>query len=139
MFDDVSRGDWDAALRRTAEDVEHVFPGDHALGGTRRSREAVRRWFERLERLFPGHEFTVHAVAARGLPHDTHVALQWTARLRPADGSEAYENQGAHWLRLRWGRVTHVHAYLDTQRVAAACDRMAASGLLEAQAAPIEV
>lgn len=65
------------------------------------------------------------------------MALERIAHLRPADGSEAYENHGAHWIRIRWGTVTHIHAYLDTQRVAAACDRMAAAGIAEAAAEPI--
>jgi ketosteroid isomerase-like protein len=116
-----------------AEDVHHIFPGDHPLGGERHSREAVKRWFERLERLFPHHEFEVRRVAARGWPWDTWVAVQWTARLRPAAG-DPYVNEGAHWVQIRWGTITRFHAYLDTQRVAEACRRMAAEGIAEADA-----
>jgi ketosteroid isomerase-like protein len=32
IFDALSRGDYSLALDRLAEDVHHVFAGDHALG-----------------------------------------------------------------------------------------------------------
>jgi ketosteroid isomerase-like protein len=119
-----------------AADVLHVFPGDHPLGGERRDRAAVVRWFERLERLFPGHAFRVQRTLSGGWPWDTWVALQWIAELRPAIG-EPYTNHGTHWVRIRWGRVTSFHAYLDTQLIAEACEEMAAAGIAEAEAPPI--
>jgi len=136
VFDAISRGDWATATQGLANDVHHVFPGEHPLGGERRDKVAVLRWFERLGRLFPGHTFTVHRVAVTGLPWDLRVAVQWTARLTPAAGA-AYTNEGAHWLRLRGSRVVAFHAYLDTQRVAQACAVMAEAGIEEAAAAPI--
>ncbi|HEX6228705.1 MAG TPA: nuclear transport factor 2 family protein [Solirubrobacterales bacterium] len=136
MFDSLSAGDWDTVVSSLADDVHHVFPGDHPLGGERNDREAVRRWFERLGRLYPEHEFTVHRVMASGRPWDLWISAQWTARLRPRVG-EPYENEGSHWIRVRWGKVTHFHAYLDTQRIAEACRQMAEAGVEEAAAAPI--
>lgn len=135
-FANLSRGDWQASLENVAEDVHHVFPGDLPIGGERHSREAVARWFERLDRLFPEHEFEVERVVARGWPWSTWVAVQWSARLTPQQG-EAYGNQGAHWIHLRWGKVVYFHAYLDTQLVASACREMAERGIEEAAAAPI--
>jgi ketosteroid isomerase-like protein len=131
----LSRGEWTGATEMTA-DVDHVFPGDHPLGGERHSRDAVLRWFKRLGRRYPGHDFEVHRVIARGWPWDLWIAAQWTAHLRPQVGS-SYSNKGAHWLRLRWGRVTYFHAYLDTQRIEWACREMAEAGIAEATAAPI--
>jgi ketosteroid isomerase-like protein len=96
----------------------------------------VLRWFERLGRLFPGHDFDVHRVISRGWPWSTWVAVEWTAHLRPAAG-EAYDNHGAHWIHLRWGKATSFHAYLDTQLVAQACRELAARGVEEGAAAPI--
>jgi ketosteroid isomerase-like protein len=136
VFDRLSRGEWDAIVADLAPDVHHVFPGDHPLGGERHHRDAVLRWFERLGRLFPGHEFAVHRVVARGGPWSTWVAVRWSAVLTPAEGP-AYTNHGAHWIHLRWGRCDAFHAYLDTQRIAAACQEMAAAGIEEAAAAPV--
>jgi ketosteroid isomerase-like protein len=136
VFGHLSRGEWGPILSGLTDDVHHVFPGDNALGGERRSREAVGRWFDRLGRLFPVHEFTVHRVAPRGWPWDTWVAVEWSARLGPQEG-DPYPNDGAHWIHVRWGKVDAFHAYLDTERVSAACDAMAAAGVEEAGAAPI--
>ena len=136
MFERLSSGDWQPAVEGLSDDVHHAFPGDHPLGGERHTREAVSAWFERLGRLFPGHEFEVHRVVSRGWPWSTWVAVQWTAELRPQVGS-SYTNHGAHWLHIRWGKATYFHAYLDTQRVAVACREMADRGVEEAAAPPI--
>ena len=136
MFQRLSRGDWDAMLAGLREDVHHVFPGDHPLGGERHTREAVARWFERLGRLFPGHDFEVHRVISGGWPWSTWIAVQWTARLSPQEGTP-YFNEGTHWIHLRWGKATYFHAYLDTERVADACYEMTRRGVEEAGAPPI--
>jgi ketosteroid isomerase-like protein len=94
------------------------------------------RWFERLGRIYPGHEFEVERVVSRGWPWHTWVSVQWSAQLRPVLG-EPYVNHGSHWLRIRWGKATYFHAYLDTQLIAESCARMASAGIEEAQAAPI--
>jgi ketosteroid isomerase-like protein len=136
MFELLSRGEWPRIVAQLADDVHHVFPGDHPLGGERRSRDGVRVWFERLGRLYPGHDFEVHRVVSRGWPWSTWVAIEWSARLRPQQG-DAYINHGAHWIHIRWGKATSFHAYLDTQGVARSCAEMAAVGIDEAAAPPI--
>lgn len=135
-FEHLSDGEWEAIVAEMADDVRHVFPGDHPLGGERRGRDAALRWFQRLGRLYPGHDFTLHRVASSGSPWDILIAAQWTARLRPQAG-EPYRNDGTHWLRVRKGKVVYFHAYLDTQRIAAACREMAEAGIAEASEPPI--
>ena len=78
----------------------------------------------------------MHRVLASGWPWDTWVAIRWTARLTPQRG-EPYVNEGAHWVRIRWGKATSFHAYLDTQRIARSCAEMATAGVGEAAAAPV--
>jgi ketosteroid isomerase-like protein len=136
IFEQLGRGEWRGMTGDLADGFTHVFPGNHALGGERHSREAMERWFERLHRLFPDLNFEVKRVVAKGWPWDTMVAVEWRDHGRAADG-EPYENEGAHWIRLRWGKGTYVHAYLETERVADACRRMAAAGIEEAAAPPI--
>jgi ketosteroid isomerase-like protein len=136
LFATLGEGDAEKPLADVAEDVHHVFPGSHTLGGERHSREGMRRWFERLYVLFPEIEFEVTSVAIKGPPWDMLVAVQWTDTGRCADG-EPYDNQGAHWIRLRWGKAVQIRAYLDTEKVSRACDRMAAAGIPEATAAQI--
>jgi ketosteroid isomerase-like protein len=135
-FDALSRGDWESALRDVAPDVHHVFPGDNAIGGERHSKEALERWFERLFRLIPDLHFEVRRISVKGWPWDMTVAVEWSDHGHASDGV-AYENEGAHWIRLRRGKATYIHAYLDTEKVTAICDRLAQAGVAEAAAEPI--
>jgi hypothetical protein len=48
------------------------------------------------------------------------------------------ERNGAHAIRIRWGKVVVLHAYLDTQIVVDAMRSMAAAGVTEATAPRIE-
>jgi ketosteroid isomerase-like protein len=136
IFEWLGRSEWPKIVAQLTNDVHHVFPGDHPLGGERHTREAALRWFERLGRLYPGHDFEVHRVMSRGWPWSTWVSIQWSAHLRPQRG-EPYMNHGAHWIHIRWGKVTSLHAYLDTQRIGRSCAEMAAAGIEEAAATPI--
>ncbi len=136
IFTALSAGEWQKTTADLAADVHHTFPGDNALGGERHSRAAMERWFERLYRLIPELSFEVHEVAVRGWPWDTAVSIQWSDRGVGADGTP-YVNEGAHWIHLRWGKATSVHAYLDTEGVTRLLQTMAAAGIEEAAAAPI--
>jgi ketosteroid isomerase-like protein len=136
IFDALSRGDVEAVVADLAEDVDHVFPGNNALGGERHSQAAFEEWLRRLYRLIPEIEFEVLDVAVRGWPWDTAVAVEWIDRGRAADGTP-YVNQGAHWIRLRWGKAVEVHGHLDTEKLTRLLDEMAAAGIDEAAAAPV--
>jgi ketosteroid isomerase-like protein len=135
-FDALSRGDWESALKDVAPDVHHVFPGDNAIGGERHSKEALQRWFERLHRLIPDLHFDVRRISVKGWPWDMMVAVEWSDHGHASDGV-GYENEGAHWIRLQRGKATYIHAYLDTEKVTAICDRLAQAGIAEAAAEPI--
>jgi ketosteroid isomerase-like protein len=136
VFESLNRKDWRTPMADIADDVHHVFGGHHALGGERHSRAALERWFERLFRLFPDPHFEIRNVVARGWPWSTWVAVEWIDRVAPA-GGEPYLNFGSHWIHVRWGKVTEIHAYLDSQRIAKALREMAERGVEEAAAAPI--
>lgn len=135
-FDRLSAGDHETLLKACAPDVEHVFPGNHPLGGTRNSKEALERWFERLYTIFPGLNFEVKRVLVRGWPWQTVAMVEWVDRARPADGV-SYKNKGTHVLRFSWGRLVGIRAYLDTQKVEEVCERLAQEGIEEAAAPPI--
>ena len=117
--------------------MRHSFAGSHALGGSRTSREAFRRWLERLDRLFPQLNFDLDDVLVAGPPWNRRIAVSWTDHGRAADGAR-YRNRGVHLMRVRWGRLTELTARLDTQHLARVLDRMADAGIEEAAAAPIE-
>lgn len=135
-FAAVGAQDARTVLAGLAPDVHHVFAGDHALAGERHDAAAVARWFARLGRLFPGLRFHIARVAVSGPPWRTVVAVEWVAAVTPQRGP-AYENRGAHVIAIRWGRVVELHAYEDSEAVAAACRRMVELGVAEAGAPPV--
>ena len=135
-FEKLSAGEWRATLADIAPDVHHIFPGDNAMGGERHSRDAMERWFERVYTLFPKLSFEVKRIAVHGPPWDMWVAVEWVDSAQPRGGIP-YENEGAHWIRLQRGKATYIHAYLDTEKVTEACNRLAEQGVEEASAPPI--
>jgi ketosteroid isomerase-like protein len=135
VFAGLSEGDFTLALGGVADNVHHVFAGDHPLAGERHSADALRRWFERLFRLF-SLDFDVKQVAVAGWPWRTTVAVEWVAHVTPVAGP-SYNNRGAHLIGIRWGRIVYIHAYEDSQAVAAAFERLRQAGVEEADAAPI--
>ncbi len=136
-FEDLSDRNLEPLLNRCASELTHTFAGEHALGGTRRSRAAFRAWLERLFRLFPELRFRIRDVLVAGPPWNTRLAIVWRDQGVAVDGVD-YENEGIHRLRLEWGRLVELHATLDTQHLAHTLDRMAAAGIDEAAADPIE-
>ena len=52
-FEALNRGDIDYVVAGLAPRFEHIFSGDHTLGGMRHTRPAIRAWFERLFRVLP--------------------------------------------------------------------------------------
>jgi ketosteroid isomerase-like protein len=131
-----SRGDYGAVLKNMSADIHQVFPGDHALGGERHTRHAVEQWFERLFRLLSGLSIKPRNIVVSGLPWDTVVAVEWIATASPQDG-EPYRNEGTHIMRMCWGRLVELRTYLDTEKVANTCRRLAEVGVEEAAAPPI--
>ena len=75
----VNLKDYAPILKGCSPDVRHRFGGHHALGGERHDREALGRWFERLGRLAPTLQLTVHNVWVKGWPWNTTVIMRWSA------------------------------------------------------------
>lgn len=136
-FKDLSNRKIEPLIERAAPNLRHTFAGDHALGGTRRSRAAFRAWMERLYRLFPELTFTTRDIMAAGPPWNTRLAISWKDQGVAADGVD-YQNEGVHLLRLEWGRLVGLHAKLDTQHLEHTLNRMAEAGIEEAAADPIQ-
>lgn len=80
-FQRLGEGDWQAQVRQMPPELARVFPGDHALGGVRRTPEGMRRWFERLYAIFPDLGFEVNRVLVRGWPWGSKS--RWSGRTAP--------------------------------------------------------
>lgn len=135
-FERVNNQEYETILKGCTEDVRHRFGGNHPLGGERHDKEALRRWFQRLGRLYPTLKLTVRDVWVTGLPHNTTVIIRWTAAQTLTDRSP-YENHGVHVVGMRWGKVVEIDANEDSQIVAESMKVLAAHGQDEALAPPI--
>ncbi len=135
-FNYVSNGDFDALLSQCAPNVVHNFAGDHALGGERHDVEALRRWFQRIERLLPGFKLEITRIVVQGMPRNTLAIVQWTGRAHLINGCDYVQN-GVHFLVIRWGRVHSFRIYVDTQELAHTLQELGRYGVAEAVAAPI--
>lgn len=132
----VSTGDYEAVLRRCTPDVVQEVPGRSALGGRRTSAAGYREWFQRVGRLFGSLDLEVHALVVAGTPWNTTVVVAWTDNVTTRDGRR-FRNDGMHLATMRWGRISSIRYYLDTETVAAACAHVAALGLAEGAAGPL--
>ena len=135
-FGHVGRGDYEPIVSMMALKFEHTFVGDHALGGSRRTSAATRRWGQRLFKIFPGIQFQLGGITVSGWPWRTHAAVEWSETNVGPDGVRN-QNRGVHMLELRWGRVSRLVIFTDTAVLAANLARLARFGVAEAALPPI--
>lgn len=126
---ELQRRNPSSVLDQFADDFEHSFAGEHALGGKRRTRRTQAEWFDRLFRLFPDIRFTVRDVLVAGWPWHTRVVTVVDVALADEPG---YHNVVMQQLELRWGRITRIANLEDTQALAAILTRRGAQGQAEA-------
>jgi len=141
VFGRANGGDWEAIVSGLAPRFVYRFVGDTPLGGVRTTHASMRLWFERLYRMFPGATFAPQTVVVHGWPWQTTVMTYVTITAtvpEPGGGRRPYQNEFMQRMTLRWGRVTSVITLEDTQRLAAAMPVLAAAGVGEATAAPID-
>ena len=136
IFEAVNRGSAEPVLAMFAPRFEHVFLGEHALGGARTSLPATRRSYERLYRLLPDIRFDLRRITVSGGPWNTTAVVEWDETNSGTDQVRTY-NRGVHVVRLRWGRATSLIICPDTVGLKATLDRLNAAGNTEAWAAPI--
>ena len=135
-FDDVNNHRWDEAVNAVAPHVHHRVSGVHALGGERHSKEALRRWFERLGRVLPNLQIKVNNIWVKGLPWNTAVFVEWDGTATLLNG-DAYVNRGLHVFSLRWGKVHALEEFQDSQAAANGLAAQSAAGIKEAAAEQI--
>lgn len=131
----VERGDFDALLRQFDDRCRLRFIGDTPLGADVCTRADVLRWFQRFGRLLPNPRFEIQRVLTSGPPWRQQLAAH--VLIRATLLGEPYENQFAHFITLRWGKVIDDLILEDTQMWDRACQRLTAAGIEEAGAQPV--
>lgn len=135
-FQRLSSGDCEPIVGKFLPDTAFHFVGHHALGADLHDVAAIRRWFERLLRLFPGIQFEVRDVKVSGMPWNTLVVTQLGIRATLPDG-QSYRNDALQVVRLRWGRIVEDIVYEDTSVLVRALEQIAGQGMTEAASEPI--
>ena len=129
----LSRGDYERVVQSFAPGAVLCFAGHHALGGTFEGTAAIRSWFQRLFRVFPGLQLEPQRIVVEGFPWNTWVATRFTVTATLPTG-EPYANEGMQFLNIRWGRVIEDRLVEDTQALAAALGVASQAGIAEAAA-----
>jgi ketosteroid isomerase-like protein len=135
-FQYLSLGEIEVVLKSFAPDITFCFLGTHALGGEQRGVPAVREYFKRIYRLFPGIQIEPQAIMVQGWPWDTLVTTRFIVRAPLPDG-HTYTNEGMQFMRLRWGRAAEDYLYEDTHKLTEALQYLGQQGVHEALAAPL--
>ena len=136
-FKHLSNGNYTNVLATVSDAVVHEFLGSSAIGGRRQSKATLEQWFQRVFRLFPSFQFTVHDIIVNGWPWHTKVSVEWSAKVTPKEGP-SYINTGVHIIILKWGKATKISAYENSELVATACQTMIQAGIEEAKASQIK-
>ena len=136
-FQDLSTENYDAVLKRFSPDVHLLFEGEHALGSDIQGIQAVRQWFQRVLRLFPGMQFKVKQVIVSGWPWDTKVVTRLQVEAVLQNG-QVYQNSLVQIVQLHWGRVVDDYLLENTQKLVDTLKTVAQLGMEEAVASPIK-
>jgi ketosteroid isomerase-like protein len=135
-FKQLNERDFASIVKQFSPDAEHIFYGNSALGGSRFAPDSIRRWYRRLAQVFPTLRFDLKKITVNGWPWDTAVAAEWVDYIVAKDGAK-FSNQGVHTFRVRWGKVTSLHVYCDTEKLDRVLAHQVAQGIYEAAAPPI--
>ena len=136
-FDNINKGTYAPIVRQfAATDVEHWFSGSSTLSGRRDDSKQIQEWYDRLSSVFPDLRFQINELIVSGWPWNTIAVVEWVDFVSDLEGNQ-YSNQGVHVIRLKWGRVTELHVYCDTELLSRICRTLGAQGNAAAVAPPI--
>ena len=115
----LNRDQFEPMLREFPAGFKLYFPGLPKNKGPHFNLEDSINLYRRIFQLFPDLAFEVKDILVGGWPNNTRVCVKWACRATGKDGMP-YTNQGVHIFYLRWGKVTGLDIYCDTQSIAAA-------------------
>ncbi|HSC10370.1 MAG TPA: nuclear transport factor 2 family protein [Rhodanobacteraceae bacterium] len=104
----VARHDLDAIVALYSADAVETSPG---FCSNRTGSEGARRTYGELFQAYPNITDDVVAYVVDG----SHVAVQFIARVRKADGSLVFEIPIANFLTVEHGHITRDETYFDTK------------------------
>ncbi len=137
LFQAINNGNAQPVIAGFAQKFEHVFIGDHALGGTRRDVAATEAWYKRLFRLVPDIHFDLHHIDVQGPQWKTLAVVEWTETNSGTDGVKT-SARGVHVAHISRGKITRLVIVPDMVKLTGTLERIFAKGVVEAKAVPIQ-
>jgi uncharacterized protein len=119
VYDAVSRGDWDAALRDAAPDFELITPDQNPIAGTYRGPDAIRDFFSELWAAFD----EVSVEPGDFLEFGDRIVVSLLMQLRPSDSSSRVEMHITHVWTMRDGRPVRCEVFLRREQALEAAGR----------------
>jgi uncharacterized protein len=121
VYEAISRGDWDTALRDAGPEFEFIPPDQNPIAGTYRGGEAVRGFFAELWAAFE--EVTLEPGPFLEAGDSIVVSLLMT--LTPSDSGAKMEMHITHLWTMRDGRPVRLRVFLGRE------EALEAAGLSE--------
>ena len=115
VYEAVSRGDWDAALRDAGPDFELIPPDQNPIAGTYRGREAIVAFFDELWAAFE--DVTILPGEFQELRDRIVVSL--LMQLRPSDSRAMVEMEITHLWTMRDGKPVRCEVFLRREQALA--------------------
>jgi ketosteroid isomerase-like protein len=124
----LTRNQFENMLREFPANFELYFPGLPKNKGPRFNLEGTINLYRHIFELYPDLSFEVKDIVVGGWPHDTRANVKWACQAT-LKGGWVYNNQGIHIFHLRWGKVTGLEIYCDTQSISIIRNSPAFSGI----------
>jgi len=135
-FEHISNANFETVLKSCDAKVRHNFPGTHAFGGERNTREGFGKWLNRIHTILPEFPLTVKRVWVQGMPWNTTVSAYWEGYSQLPTG-DIYAPTGVHVIKIRWGRIISLDVFTDSEKTGKMLASLADYGIDEAGMAPI--
>ena len=121
----LNEGDIQPLLSGYADDVHFVFHGESSWAADIHGKTELEAWLRRFVEV--GLQLEPEDIVVAGwTPWSFSVCMKVTDRARGPDGDIVYENKGIIFGKIVWGKIKSYEAFVDTQKVAAFDEYLAA-------------
>ena len=121
----LNEGDIGPLLSGYADDVHFVFHGESSWAADIHGKGELEAWLRRFVKA--GLQLEPEEIVVAGwFPWSLTVCVKATDRALGPDGDTVYENRGVIFGKIAWGKIKSYELFLDTHKIAAFDDYLAA-------------
>lgn len=117
VFNFINEKKWDEVIDFFDDDASLIFPGTSPLGGVHRGKEAIKKYFRRMNIAVFDIRFDI-----KNISESEEIAfIEWENHGRTRRGKE-YNNNGVTVIKIKNGKISELRDYLDTEKILAGGD-----------------